>query len=242
MRKNFGLGMRREWKYDETPLTATDTAVNELVLESLRRDFPQVHVIGEEGNHEVHGAEYTVFCDPMDGTIPFCLGVPVSSFCISVVRGNVPLVGVIYDPFARRLWQAARGQGSFLNDESVSVSRHQSVFRSNICMVWWKDSPYNLHAACQKLMDAGAKWINPASIAYFGGLVASGEFEATIFPGRKAWETAAMHIIVEEAGGKVTDIHGNEMRYGANGEIEGHIVSNGVIHEELVAIVRDCQG
>ena len=90
-------------------------------------------------------------------------------------------------------------------------------------------------------MDAGAKWMNFASVAVFGGLIASGQIEASIFPGQKAWETGAMQVIVEEAGGKVTDIYGKPMRYGPNGEIEGHIVSNGWIHDELVEIVRECQ-
>src|SRR5262249_8391062 len=112
---------------------------------------------------------------------------------------------------------------------------------SHIWTDWWKGSHYNLHIVCEKLMDAGVKWISHGSVAYFGGLVASGQVEATIFPGQKGWETAAMQLLVEEAGGKVTDIHGYEMRYGTDGEIEGHIISNGMLHSELVRIVRECQ-
>lgn len=258
-RQNFCLGMEREWKEDETPLTATDTAINDLVLNELGRDFPHVRVIGEEGSDNLTEAEYTVYCDPVDGTIPFCLGVPISSFCISVVRENTPLSAVIYDPFSERLWSADKGCGCHLEvgkgkiDEGAigsalrplwfphlqcSVSKHSTIHKANICMVWWQGSPYNLHDVCPLIMSRGGKWMNPASIAYFGGLVASGQFEATIFPGTKAWETAAMQIIVEESGGKVTDIHGNPMRYAMNGEIKGHIISNGLIHDQLVELVE----
>lgn len=243
MLRNFRLGMNCRWKSDGTPLTATDTAINKFVVKSLRRDYPHINVIGEEGSHRVRNAEYTVLFDPVDGTVPFRMGVPISTFCISVVRGHIPLCAVIHDPFGKRMWCAIRGDGSFLNHERLSVSKHRNLKRATICMVWWKSPPgnYNLHVVCERLMDAGAIWINPVSIAYFGALVASGQLEATIFPGQKGWETAPMQLMVEEAGGKVTDIYGNEMRYGEDGAIKGHIISNGRVHDELVRIVQECQ-
>lgn len=244
-KKHFSLGMERATKDDDTPLTAADTAINQLVVDSIRKDYPHVRVIGEEGNYEVDDAEYTVLCDPIDGTIPFCRGTPISAFVISVLREHQPVAAVIYDPFLDRLWHAAHRQGAFLVSSSgatqVSVSSHSKLHRANICMVWWKGSSFNLHAAAQKLMDAGAIWGNPLTIAYYGGLLASGEQDATIFPGLKGWETAAMSLIATEAGGRATDIHGNSLRYGPNGEIEGHIISNGLIHDDLVELIESCQ-
>jgi myo-inositol-1(or 4)-monophosphatase len=241
MRASFAPGIAREWKEDETPVTAADMAINTLVLESLARTFPHIRVIAEEGSYDAPDAEYTVFCDPLDGTIPFSQGLPISTFCISVVREHTPVAGVIFDPFQNRLWHAERGCGAFLNDRPVRVSGHAGLHRARIGMIWWHGAPYHLHQVCEKLMEAGAKWMNPSSLAILGGLVASGSFDATIYPGRKAWETAAMQVIVEEAGGRVTDIFGGAMRYGPNGEICGHIVSNGVIHDELARTVRACQ-
>ena len=235
MLMNFQLGMKKEWKSDETPLTASDEAINKLVLDRIGQIFPKVRIIGEEGTREVADAEYTVLCDPVDGTIPFCLGIPVSAFCISVIKGNEPLAAVIYDPFQKRMWVAEKGKGCHLYtgdyecavcwespDPSyapsnewfpclngmgherrvASVSKHPSVHRSNICMVWWKGSDYELHDVCKGLMDAGAKWMNPCSIAYFGGLVASGELQATIFPGKNGWETAAMQLMSKKLGAR----------------------------------------
>ncbi len=241
MRDNFQLGMKRENKADNTPLTETDTAINRYVCQKMERDFPHVRVIGEEESLDVPDAEYTLLCDPVDGTIPFCRGTPISSFVISVIKGNEPLAAVIYDPFMDRMWHSTKGQGTFMNNQRAHVSTHDTVHRSNICMVWWNKAPFNLHAVAAKLMGASAIVGNPLSIAYFGGLLASGEQDATIFPGTKGWETAAMQLIAEEAGGKVTDIHGNPMVYGPNGEIEGHIISNGLIHDDLVEIVSSCQ-
>jgi fructose-1,6-bisphosphatase/inositol monophosphatase family enzyme len=241
IKQNFCLGMERPTKDDDTPLTETDTAINQLVLDSIRQDYPHVRVIGEEGDYEVDGAEYTVLCDPVDGTIPFCRGTPISAFTISVVREHQPIAAVIYDPFLDRLWHATHGRGAFLHGKPVKVSTHDTLKAAHICMVWLKGSSFNLHATAQKLMDAGAIWGNPLTIAYYGGLLASGEQDATIFPGLKGWETAAMQLIATEAGGKATDIHGNTLRYGVKGDIEGHIISNGLIHDRLVEIVASCQ-
>jgi len=72
-------------------------------------------------------------------------------------------------------------------------------------------------------------------------LLASGRLEATIFPGQMGWETAAMQVIIEQAGGKVTDIFGKKISYGSKGEINGHITSNGFLHDKLVALVQSCQ-
>lgn len=245
IQQHFCLGMERITKDDDTPLTAADTAINQLVVNSIRDKYPHVRVISEEGNHDVDGAEYTVLCDPIDETFAFCRGIPISSFVISVLKEGRPVRAVIYDPFMDRMWHAAHQQGAFLltatGATQVKVSSHSKLHRANICMVWWKGSPFNLHAVAQGLMDAGATWGNPLSIAYYGGLLASGEQDATIFPGLNGYETAAMSLIAEEAGGRATDIHGNSLRYGPNGEIEGHIISNGLLHDELVRIVRSCQ-
>jgi Archaeal fructose-1,6-bisphosphatase and related enzymes of inositol monophosphatase family len=261
MKANFCLNMERQWKSDETPVTVTDTAINDLVLELLGKDFPDVRVIGEEGSNTIEDAEYTIFCDPVDGTIPFSLGVPVSTFCISVFEKGEPIIGLIYDPFQERMWFAERGQGAFLwqvpefhhdplykeewsdkkgDTTRIHVSACNTINRSNISMIWWKGSPYHLHDVCAELMDAGGHWINLASLAIFGGLIASGTIDSSIFPGKNAWETGAMEVIVEEAGGKVTDIFGNNMVYGPRGQIQGHIISNGLIHDELVKMVGRC--
>lgn len=257
IRANFALGMKRQWKEDETPLTATDVAVNDLVLTSLGEDYPHVGVISEEGSRAIEGAEYVVLCDPVDGTIPFSLGLPVSTFCISVLRAGEPIIGVVYDPFQDRLWFAEKGKGATLRTtyvdgrdsagfpryvtrlEPVMTSACATVNRSNVCMIWWKESAYNLHDVAKELMAAGGHWINPASVAIFGGLIASGTFEASIFPGTKPWETAAMQVLIEEAGGTVTDIHGRKIDYSV-GAIEGHIASNGLIHDQLVDMVARC--
>jgi fructose-1,6-bisphosphatase/inositol monophosphatase family enzyme len=248
--QNFKLGMDKKIKADNTPVTITDTTINDYVVDKISKDYPHINIIAEEGDKEIIDAEYTLYCDPVDGTIPFTLGIPVSAFCIAVVKGDTPLVSVIYDPFQLRLWHATRGAGAwlsyginhdihnFMQPKRIHVSTLKTLKHANLSLIWWKNTKYNMNQICDKIMAAGALWNNAASLAYFGGLIAAGTMDGSIFPGQKAWETTAMQVLVEEAGGKVTDIYGDPMQYGLNGSMNGHIISNGLIHDELVQIVQ----
>jgi myo-inositol-1(or 4)-monophosphatase len=239
--KNFKLSMSKKWKRDGSPLTITDIEINDLVLSSFRRDFSHIRIISEEGNQDVD-SEDIVYCDPLDGTDPFSRGIPVSTFCISLVRKNIPMVAVIYDPFSKRMWHATCGEGAFLGRTRIHVSQCTELKRSGIFIGWGEKSKFNLPSVCEKLVEAGTRWLNIPSISYLGGLIASGKMEATIHPGTFTWETAPMQLIVEEAGGKATDIFGNSLRYKADAKMSrGHIISNGIIHDQLVKLVIESQ-
>ncbi len=241
IRTNLRIDADRTWKADESPVTVTDTHINAMVLKALRKKFPHISIIGEEGSDALEDAEYSVLCDPVDGTIPFTLGIPVSTFCILVLRNGIPIEAVIYDPFLKRMWHATRGQGAFLNGKPIRVSEHTDLRRAHLSVMWWEGAQYNLHTACQKILAAGAQCINLLSVAYGGGLIATGGLTGSIFPGQNAWETAAMQLLVEEAGGRATDIHGNPLKYTPGTAVPGHIISNGRIHDEVVRIVESCR-
>lgn len=237
-------------KSDGTPVTKTDEAVNELVLQSFADHFPWIDLISEEGSRRVHGAKFRAFCDPIDGTIPFAHGLPISTFCLSILVGHQPIAAVIHDPFTNSTWCAGKGEGlhswheipfeGIRSGVSCQLSPCRTISGANAAILWWRNSPYRVHEICARFMAAGGSWINPASIAIFGGLIADGRYDASIFPGQHGWETAAMQLIVEEAGGKATDIYGRPLEYGPDGEIQGHIISNGQesLHSELVSLVQ----
>ncbi|MBI2097697.1 MAG: inositol monophosphatase [Candidatus Vogelbacteria bacterium] len=240
MVERFDFGMKRETKEDGTVVTDADLAINQLVLNLFERDFPRIRVISEEGGREVPEAEYAALCDPLDGTLPFSRGLPISAFCLSILDDGQPIIAVINDPFMKRLWYAELGKGSFLNGKKLEVSRHHDIDRSHLGVLFWPDSPFHLLEVAGVLVNRGARVINPWTIAYLGGLVASGDLDATIFPGRNGWETAAMQLIVTEAGGFATDIEGQTIDYRPDGKIKGHVISNGLIHQRLVDIISRC--
>ena len=241
MLKYFGQELNVTLKDDNTPLTIVDTLINKTVLEYFEQNYPHIHVVGEEGNREVADAEYTVLCDPIDGTSPYSLWIPVSAFAITVLKDGEPFLAVIHDPFLKRTWIGEKGKGTALNARPVRVSEARSLHGSNVMLVKWKGCGFNLDWVETKLGHKDAKVQNLTSLAYFGGLIASGLVEASIFPGTGLLETAAMQVIVEEAGGLVTDLFGNRIVYSREHNYRhtyGSLASNKWLHEELLKLTN----
>ncbi|MFZ1720545.1 MAG: inositol monophosphatase family protein [Candidatus Moraniibacteriota bacterium] len=237
----FQSKMGETWKADGTKVTATDIDINQMVVDAVSRDFPTLRVIGEEGSNSVQQGDYALVFDPNDGTTSFKAGIPVSSFCATLVCHGQPLITCIYDPFWERMYTAKKGEGAHCNGKLIQVSHHASLVRAQVGLGLWKGCRFNMLGALAAILEADAKYSKPLSIAYWGALVAAGEFDATIFPSTNPWETAAIKLLVEEAGGRVTDIFGNVQEH-YDGEIRGHIASNGLIHDQLSAIMREVNG
>lgn len=235
MRENFTHGMNKTWKGDGTPLTVTDTTIDALLRTSVKSNFPEHGIISEEGSDVNHGSEYSWVCDPVDGTIPFSHGVPTAVFSLALVRDGNPILGVIYDPFMDRMFTAEHGKGATLNDKPIHVSNSASFERSVFGAALWPGVVDILSPVIEAVVRRGAQHLNCGSNVYMGALVATGDFIAIAFAGNSPWDMAAVKILVEEAGGRVTNIHGAEQRY--DRPINGAIISNGRVHDELVRIV-----
>jgi len=237
IKKNFAMGMEKEWKSDNTPVTVTDKAVNSLLIKESKRYFPKYGILGEEENSIVGNEEYHWVCDPVDGTIPFSHGIPACVFSLALVRNGESILGVVYDPFIDRMFFAEKGKGAFMNGEKISVSTSKNLKSSVIGIAGFNSATFNLTNVETALRKKGVKTINLGSITYMGMLVSNKELAATIFAGLKPHDTAALKVIIEEAGGRVTDLFGNEQRY--DKDIKGHLCSNGVLHEELLKIIKE---
>ncbi len=236
IKKNFKLGMKKEWKSDNTPVTETDFKINRLVIDSVKKHFPTHSVLAEEGNNLQDGSEYTWVCDPLDGTIPFSHGIPTCVFSLALVKNGEPILGVIYDPFMDRMFFAEKDKGTFLNGAKVSVSKKKDLEKSVIGAGVAKRDVFGVNKAIFPLKEEDAKVMNLLSICYMGMLVASGEFVAAIFSHTSAHDLAALKIIVEEAGGKVTDLFGKDQRY--DRPIKGGLMSNGLVHKKILDIIE----
>ena len=233
MRKNFSLGMKKEWKADDTPVTATDNEINTLVMRAIQEKYPTHSFVGEEGSRIIE-SEYTWVCDPVDGTVPFSQGWPTFAFSLALVKNGESVLGVIYDAMGDRLVTAEKGKGAYMNGAKVSVSQNADFDKKTLVDVsGTKDKLMSLR---EKLLLKGSRVPVLYSSVYAGMLVALGEFATTIHEHDKPWDAAAVKVIVEEAGGKVTDLAGNDQRY--DGITNGFIASNGKIHEKLVELIR----
>jgi len=233
IKDNFTSNMKKEWKSDNTPVTETDLKINQLVIDAVKKHFPTHSIIAEEGSYKVDNSEYSWVCDPVDGTIPFSHGIPTCAFSLALVKNGAPILGVIYDPFIDRLFFAEKGKGAFLNNKKIHVSTTSDFDKSLIGLTAGKKDSLEIF---EKLTDLKARVVGHWSIVYPGMLVATGDLIATIGRKLSVWDVAALKIIVEEAGGKVTSLLGEEQRY--DGEIKGCLITNGEVHNKIVETIK----
>jgi len=238
MKKNFMIGMRKEWKEDSTPLTATDTEINALVISEVRKIFPGHSLLGEEAS-AMRESEYVWVCDPVDGTTGFSHSYPLFMFQMALTRFGESILGVMYDPMLNRMFYAEKGKGTFLNGVPIHVAegvgfKHKTR-KVIICIDGDEGIP--LAGLRNELRKRGAKTTNFYCASYPSALVACGEFTGEIYGAKGAWDGATVKIVVEEAGGKVTDLFGNEQRY--DQPINGFVATNGLVHDELIEIIKN---
>ena len=237
IRDNFTIGMKKEWKEDETPLTVTDQSINHLVERAVKEYFPKHGLLAEEGGNFNQSASYVWVCDPLDGTLPFSHGVPVCTFSLALVHEGVPQLGVIFDPFLNRLFFSQKSKGAFLNDRPIKVSDLNNLKKGVVGFTIWRQARYDLTEFIGLLIKSCSQIIAIGPTTYMAALVAGGEFVANVWPGKTPWDIAAVKVIVEEAGGRVTDFFGHDQRYDAH--IRGSIASNERVHDHLVEMIRE---
>lgn len=237
IKKNFVYGMEKERKEDGSPVTKTDLAINRLVIEEIKKEFPGHGIISEEEDEVQGEGEYSWVCDPVDGTIPFSHGMPLSCFSLALVKDGVPILGVTNNPFEKNIFVAEKGKGAFLNGKPIKVSQTDSLAGSIVYIGGWSKTPYQTSGVIDLFEERHCHAIMLKSIVYGGSLLAAGQIVAAVGPKNKPWDIAALKILVEEAGGKVTDFNGQEQRY--DREINGALMSNGILHDELLEMIRN---
>lgn len=225
-----------EIKQDSSPVTIADKLINQLVIDRIAKAFPTHGVLAEEGSSHQDRSELWV-CDPIDGTKGFIQGIPTAMFSLAFVVDGVPKVAVAYDPIQQKLYEAAEGLGAKLNGMPLHVSDHADLEGARVALLSRYEDLQKVRVLCDTLQEKGAKQLFVPGNVFRSSLVAAAKIDAHIFPGRSAHDVAATKLIVEEAGGKVTDLHGKEQRY--DSKIFGAIITNGKIHDELVRLLSE---
>ena len=227
-----------EIKKDNSPVTCADLEINQMVIDRINKRFPTHSVQGEEGDM-IKSSDYVWVCDPIDGTVPFSKQIPIATFSLALVYNGKSILGVTYDPFGDRLIYAIKNNGAYLNNQKITVSKKKLDVTSTINIEWWPEAQTDVVIPLHELAKKNDVYhIHLPSIVYVGMLVAMGKLEAGIFPGTKGKnvDIAALKIIVEEAGGRVTDLDGNEQRY--DEDINGAVISNRVVHRDIITALK----
>jgi myo-inositol-1(or 4)-monophosphatase len=233
-RLQVGTSAQVQWKSDNSPVMELDNQINALVIDAITRTYPEHNIIAEEGGSISHNSEYTWLCDPVDGTLAFSLGIPTSVFSLSLVKNGECIFCVVYDPYMDNMYHAMRGLGAFNNQTKLHVSERVSIKNATVGVTIWGDAKYNCIPMITGLRQQKALPINVTSSQYMGALVASGKLQAMIYFDDKPYDIAAISLLVEEAGGVITDLFGNKQSYDVL--IKGCIASSKSLHSELVKI------
>ncbi len=239
--KYFGFNTDKTWKSDDSPLTVADTEINSFVIKKIQEQYPNHSIQGEEESLKKEGSKFIWVCDPIDGTMPYSLGMPTFTFSLALVdqSDGQPILGLVNDPILKNIYWATKGGGAFRNGQKISVAADSDLKHTYIEL---DGSGSNLkgnfakHDIIGVLRSKGCEVMSLLSIVYGAIQVANGKFAGAVFLGRHAHDVAALKIITEEAGGKVTDLKGNERRYDEEGL--GCIISNGKLHSDILDCVK----
>jgi myo-inositol-1(or 4)-monophosphatase len=238
LKEGYGSNFQIDMKGKIDLVTEIDRRSEDYLVGAIRSQFPSHKVITEERG-VIQGENSQVwYIDPLDGTVNYAHGVPIFSVSIAYMENNQVVMGAVYDPMQAELYVAERGQGTRLNGRLLRVSK-ASVLDQSLLVTGF---PYDMHTnpvnnldhyANFALRSRGVRRLGSAAIdlAY----VAAGRFDGFWEIRIHNWDIAAGSLLVEEAGGKVTDLRGGPDFISAEPSI---LASNGRIHDQMLAVLH----
>ena len=220
-------------------LTKADLESDEYIREQIDLHYPDHDILSEELEEKSQNGEYTWIVDPLDGTTNFLKGNPLFSVSVGLAQRGRPVLGVVYNPYNNELFCAETGKGAHLNEQKIGVSAAASLAQAIVCLGANFSDPTGQQRGRQLL----ARLTPPVSFrvrlnestALSLCYVAAGRFDAFVDPDVNPWDVAAGGLIVQEAGGTMRDYAGRPWDPFA----AGVIASNGRLHDELAALLRD---
>lgn len=219
-----------ERKDDDSPVTEVDKECEALIRQTLSEAFPDDGFLGEETGRQQGGSGRTWIVDPLDGTRPYIRGIPTYSALIALEEAGTPVVGVLHLPAMGETYWACRGQGAFLNGQPIRVSATSELSRAMVSSLGFVQKAGGHEAACLMNFMAACDYAYGFMDVYSYGCVAAGRLDVCVNLLDKAWDCAAAACVVKEAGGRYSDIYGNENIH--NGSI---VLSNGVLHDAVLS-------
>ena len=218
-------------------VTEVDLAAEQAIIEVLRDAFPGHGILAEESGESGPESEFTWIIDPLDGTTNFIHGFPQYSISIALAKGNVIEQAVVYDPNRNELFTATKGAGAFLNDRRIRVSRRTRLNESLIGTGFpfrQFDHVDAYLAMFKELTQKTAGIRRPGAASLDLAYVAAGRFDGFWEMGLSPWDMAAGVLLIQEAGGLVSDLSG-EANYLATGNL---VAGSPKIFGQLLPIIQ----
>jgi len=220
-------------------VTDADKEAEHIIRNMVFKHFPDDEFLAEEGTEASGSTGLLWVVDPLDGTTNYAHRFPVFCVSIALVKDNIPQLGCIYNPNLDELFTAVKGEGAYLNGRKIKVSQTEKLIESLLATGF----PYDIRESDADNMNNfyafyknGAQAVRRAGSAAFDlAYTACGRFDGFWEMKLHPWDIAAGILMVEEAGGKVTDFGGDPVGL-YRGEV---LASNGAIHHRMQAVLRD---
>ena len=236
-----------EMKDDRSPVTEADRRAEAAMRERIEQRYPEHGILGEEFGEKRSASKLKWILDPIDGTVSFVNGVPLFGTLVALAEAGEPLLGVIHFAALDETVWAAKGHGCFYGKKPAAVRRCERLADAVVCasgmhetdIVNPKGPTDGRPVAALGALIRRAQNFRGWGDCYGHALVATGRADVMVDPVMSPWDIAAIVPVIEEAGGKVTDLDGNR-----DGIIErGSLVSSaGAIHEEVLSLLRGASG
>jgi len=237
LRKYYGNLSKIEYKSDVNLVTQADKESEATIIKIIKSAFPKHQILAEESGITKEESEYKWIVDPLDGTTNYAHTLPIFAISIGIEYKKEIIMGGVYNPISNELFFSEKGNGAYLNDKKICVSKVDKLEKALLVTGFPYDRRENVDyymdvygkflKVSQGVMRLGAAAIDFCSVAC-GRL--DGYWERKLYP----WDQSAGMLIVEEAGGKVTDFSGNKTSC-YNKQV---LVTNGLIHNGMVKILK----
>ena len=243
MLAHFKAGVATATKADNTPVTVADTAINSLVINTVKIVFPEHGILGEEQSDFVQGTQFVWVCDPIDGTSAYAMGVPTNMFSLALVENGSPIIAVLYDPYLDRMYHTVKGGSAYMdtagdNTQVLHVSSQADLQDCKITLPAWKIKNHDVSKILHMLIEENVHCFATQSTTYEAALVTSGQITAAIYLGTAPWDIAAAALLVKNAGGSITSLDGTSIDRYDTAIPNGAIISNGLIQPALLELIK----
>ncbi|MFN3871878.1 MAG: inositol monophosphatase family protein [Ignavibacterium sp.] len=239
IRQAHGTRFSVEIKSDNVKnlVTEIDKKSEKAITDFIRKKYPSHSILAEEGGESKSSSEYLWVIDPLDGTTNFAHGLPIFSVSIGLQYKGETVAGVVYDVMRDVIYSAEKGSGAFENGKKISVNSNEIIEESLLVTGF----PYNVAENPEKVFERFIEMLKVAravrrlgSAAIDFCYVANGVFDGFWEVHLNPWDICAGKLIVEEAGGKVTDFNGNQISI-FNKTI---LSTNGKIHNRMIELLN----
>jgi myo-inositol-1(or 4)-monophosphatase len=244
--RGFGRGVAAAQKSDlSNVVTEADLASERCIVQTIRERHPTHSIIAEETGCDLRDSDFTWVVDPLDGTSNFAAGIPWFGVLIALLRAGEPVVGALHLPVTGDLYCAERGGGAHCNGHRISVTTEPQL--SNVLWAWGMDAAASDTAALQdsallaRVLQR-VRNVRATNSLVDAAYVADGRLGGMVNRSTRVWDIAAPSLIVQEAGGRYTDVAGAALRFNlsaAAGERVYQVLAAAPpLHRQMLEVLR----